>query len=306
MILPVRRTSSPPNPRGISTSQRSFLAVRQPGRLHGKEQRLRVFERRWRWPALLMVVALAACNGPLGLNTLTQPDTAAPLAVASPSPTLLPSAPPPDRAVATVPANRLGANPIQPIIVHGAESPAPGGATRPVVTGGDDPAAVTLNFAGADIRDVINAVLGKTLKLNYVIDPEVTGPVTFNVSRPISRNEVLSTLEAVLNSRGATMVQSDGIIRVMPLRKDGKSDAAAPLGFGASVQGAGQRTEVFPLRFVGATDMQHVLEKVLPVGVPIAPDDKNHRVVIQGTPSELQLAEDTVKVFDIDQLAGTS
>ncbi len=253
-----------------------------------------------------MVVALAACNGPLGLNTLTQPDTAAPLAVASTSPTLLPSAPPPDRAVATVPANRLGASPIQPIIVHGAESPAAGGATRPVVTGGDDPADVTLNFAGADIRDVINAVLGKTLKLNYVIDPEVTGPVTFNVSRPISRNEVLSTLEAVLNSRGATMVQSDGIIRVMPLRKDGKSDAAAPLGFGASVQGAGQRTEVFPLRFVGATDMQHVLEKVLPAGVPIAPDDKNHRVVIQGTPSEIQLAGDTVKVFDIDQLAGTS
>jgi general secretion pathway protein D len=198
--------------------------------------------------------------------------------------------------------SRLGASSIQPIVVRGDESSVQSGAPKPAIAGGNQ-ADVTLNFAGADIRDVINAVLGETLKLNYVIDPEVSGPVTFNVSRAISRDEVLSTLEAVLNSRGATMVQSDGIIRVMPLRKDGKSNAAPPLG---SAQTAGQRTEVFPLRFVGASDMQHVLEKVLPAGQPIAADDKHHLVLIAGTPSELQLAEETVRVFDIDQLSGTS
>ena len=202
-----------------------------------------------------------------------------------------------------MPANRLGASSIQPIVVHGDESAAAGGATKPAAGGGSDPADVTLNFAGADIRDVINAVLGQTLKLNYVIDPEVSGPVTFNVSRPVSRDEVLSTLEAVLNSRGATMVQSDGIIRVMPLRKDGKSNAAPPFAGGVA---AGQRSEVFPLRYVTATDMQHVLEKVLPAGTPITGEDKQRLVLIQGTPSELQLAEDTVKVFDIDQLSGMS
>ena len=194
---------------------------------------------------------------------------------------------------------------MQPIVVHGDDSRASSAAASGIKpAGGNDPADVTLNFAGADIRDVINAVLGETLKLNYVIDPEVTGPVTFNVSRPISKSEVLSTLEAVLNSRGATMVQSDGIIRVMPLSKSGKSDAAAP--FVSSSPIPGQRTEVFPLRYVGASDMQRVLEKVLPPGRPIAADDKRHLVVIQGTPADLQLAEDTVKVFDIDQLSGTS
>jgi general secretion pathway protein D len=203
-----------------------------------------------------------------------------------------------------MPSSRFGPSSVQPYVVRGNESAA-AGVRNPNAPGGA-PADVTLNFSGADIRDVINAVLGETLKLNYVIDPEVSGPVTFNVSRPISRDEVLSTLEAVLNSRGATMVQSDGIIRVMPLRKDGKTNAAAPLGSGPAAQGLGQRTEVFPLRFVTAVDMQHVLEKVLPAGQPIAADDKHHLVLIQGTPSELQLAEDTVKVFDIDQLSGTS
>ncbi|HYM73998.1 MAG TPA: type II secretion system secretin GspD [Stellaceae bacterium] len=233
------------------------------------------------------------------------PDADAPLAVASNAPTLLPSTPAPGRAVATMPANRLGANAVQPIVVHGNETQHAGTAANPAATGAA-PADVTLNFAGADIRDVINAVLGQTLKLNYVIDPEVQGPITFNVSRPISRDEVLSTLEAVLNSRGATMVQVDGIIRVMPLRKENRAAAAAPLDRGPAAQAIGQRTEVFPLRFVGATDMQKLLEKVLPTGQPIAADDKHHTVLIQGTPSELQLAEDTVRVFDIDQLSGMS
>jgi general secretion pathway protein D len=249
-----------------------------------------------------LAVALAACSAPLGLGTQLSPDAAQPLANASTAPTLLPSAPPPGRAVATMPSSRLGTGSIQPIVVHGDESPT-AGSPKSSGVGGNNPADVTLNFSGADIRDVINAVLGETLKLNYVIDPEVSGPVTFNVSRPISRDEVLSTLEAVLNSRGATMVQSDGIIRVMPLRKDGKSNAAPPL---ASGQTAGLRTEAFPLRFVGASDMQHVLEKVLPAGQPISADDKRRVLLIQGTPSELQLAEDTVRVFDIDQLSGMS
>lgn len=202
-----------------------------------------------------------------------------------------------------MPTNRLGSS-LQPIVVHGDDPPAAPVSSGVKPAAGNDPADVTLNFAGADIRDVINAVLGETLKLNYVIDPEVSGPVTFNVSRPISRSEVLSTLEAVLNSRGATMVQSDGIIRVMPLGKSGKSDTAAP--FVSSSPIPGQRTEVFPLRYAGAADMQRVLEKVLPPGRPIAADAKHHLLLIQGTPAELQLAEDTVKVFDINQLAGTS
>jgi general secretion pathway protein D len=250
----------------------------------------------------LLVVAAAACNDPSSSGTQQSGDTAGPLAAASTAPTLLPSAPPPGRAVATMPAGRAGGAAMQPIVVRGGDSP-PAVAMPKPVGGAASPADLTLNFAGADIRDVVNAVLGETLKLNYVIDPEVQGPVTFNVSRPVSRDEVLTTLEAVLNSRGATMVQSDGVIRVMPLRKDGKSNAAPPL---AAATTPGQRSEIFPLRFVSATDMQRVLEKMLPAGTPITGDDRRRLVLIQGTPSELQLAEETVRVFDIDQLSGSS
>jgi len=86
----------------------------------------------------------------------------------------------------------------------------------------------TLNFVGADVREVIGTVLGEILKLNYVVDPDVTGPVTFSVVRPLRREEVLPVLEAVLNSCGATLVNANGLVSIVPRRSDGKARAAAP------------------------------------------------------------------------------
>ncbi len=172
-----------------------------------------------------------------------------------------------NRPLAVLPPSREDAGEMPaPIIVRGASPSAPAlpapSAPGAAVAGGGD---VTLNFSGADIRDVIAAVLGETLKLNYVIDPDVAGPVTFNVSRPLQRDEVLPALEAVLESRGITLVQSDGIVRVMLAHNDGKPRAAVPIG--PPGPGAiGERIELFPVRYVAATDILHVLEKILPPG----------------------------------------
>ena len=85
-------------------------------------------------------------------------------------------------------------------------------------------------------------------------------------------------LESVLNSRGATMVRGgEGLIRVMPMRKEGKPVVPAPI-MQDSTPVFGLHTQAFPLRFVGATDMQHVLERVLPPGQVISPDDRRHLI----------------------------
>jgi general secretion pathway protein D len=109
----------------------------------------------------------------------------------------------------------------------------------------------------------------------------------------------------VLNTRGATMVRNDGIVRVMPLRKEGKPGSAAPIVNAPSAP-VGQNNGVFNLRYVSATEMQHVLEKVLPPGQVISADDQRRMLIIQGAPAELKVAEDMVRIFDIDQLAGMS
>jgi general secretion pathway protein D len=214
----------------------------------------------------------------------------------------LPQAPAPaPRALAMLPQGADEEAAAKPIIVRGTgpRVPAAAGAATPSEEAGD----ITLNFAGADIRDVIDSVLGKTLHLNYVVDAGVAGPVTFNVSRKLSRAEVLPVLEAVLESRGFVMVRSDGIVRIMARANDGKAHAAVPLAAAGAI---GARTEVFPLRFIAPADVMNVLAKTLPAGTVMVPDARRGLLLVQGTSDELSLAGDTVRIFDVDQLRGTS
>jgi general secretion pathway protein D len=255
-----------------------------------------------------IVLAPSACNGlsepakepvPQIGGSPPEPVTAVPMDLRGPS-----------GPVAAIRTDRPREPAIAPIVVYGRDQPTtPPLPAQTVAANTGKPGDVTLNFAGAEIRDVVAEVLGQALKLNYVIDPEVTGPVTFNVSRPIRRDEILPTLETVLNSRGATMVQANGMVRVMPMHKDAKAGVAAPTAAPASSTPApiaGVNSEVFPLRFVSATDMQHVLQKMLPAVHQVSPDEARRSVVVQGSPSELQVVRDAIRVLDVDQLSGMS
>ncbi len=246
----------------------------------------------------MMLTACGVTPAPLSPASAAAP--AAPLA----APLAAPMSESRPLAVLPSPASRES-KAAAPVIVRGASPEAPVLAPRATAAAGTTPADVTLNFSGADIRAVIAAVLGETLKLNYVIDPDVAGPVTFKVARPLRRDEVLPAFEAILASRGVTLVQQDGIIRVMMARTKGQPPAALPIG--SPQPGAvGERIELFPVRYVTVADIRDVLDKLLPPGAVILADETRRLVMVKGTSEELGLAEDAVRIFDVDQMRGLS
>ncbi|MEE8563114.1 MAG: hypothetical protein V3S92_05785, partial [Alphaproteobacteria bacterium] len=72
---------------------------------------------------------------------------------------------------------------------------------------------ITLNFVNAEITEVVRAVLGGILNLNFTVDTRVKGSITLQTSRPIPRAAVLAALESALDVAGAAMVPSAGIYR---------------------------------------------------------------------------------------------
>ena len=59
-----------------------------------------------------------------------------------------------------------------------------------------------LNFDDADIKDVLQAVLGGVLHVSYTLAPNITGKITISSAAPQNRFELLSTLESVLSMQG--------------------------------------------------------------------------------------------------------
>lgn len=164
---------------------------------------------------------------------------------------------------------------------------------------------ITLNFADADLREVVKVVLGNILNLNFVIDPTVTGKVTLKTERPLRRAALIPTLEAILATQGAKLIAQGDVYRVArtsepaELAAGGIGVARGPLADGAGMQ-------VIPLDFISAGEMEKILKPLLPAGAIVHADGRRSVLIIAGSGPQLRLAAETVAIFDVDQMAGQS
>ena len=242
-----------------------------------------------RLPILLLTPLVLSCCTPRPVSDAPA-GTAAPTVVA---PVRLAPAP-----------KTVGTDAIPPVnvpspVVHLGLAAAPrtgaGGAPAVVVTPGGE---VTLNFTDADIREVVRAVVGDVLGLNYVVDAKLQGTVTVQTSKPLPREAVLPTLERVLRASGAAMVEDNGLIRVSPIDAAAKGTAAQPA--------LGYAVRVLPLQYVTATELQKVLEPFVPAGAVLQVDGAHNVLVLSGSHEDMDSLAELVRSFDVDWLSRMS
>lgn len=161
-----------------------------------------------------------------------------------------------------------------------------------------------LKFNDADIRGVIDAVLGDMLKLDYVIAPTVQGRITFRTSRPIAKTSLLPALEAALSSVSAAIVKSDQTLHVVPREEAPQRIRGAERIAALVPPTPGFAVEILPLRFVNANEMKTILESFVPRGTILQADAAHGHLVIAGSSQDRAAVMRTVENFDVDWLQG--
>ncbi len=159
---------------------------------------------------------------------------------------------------------------------------------------------MTLNFVDTDIREIVRAVLGTTLKVAYTIDPAVHGTGSIETPTPLPRSALIGTLETLLNGNGAALVVRDGIYNVVPV----PAGAIGNLASGVNAIGAG--AEVVPLRYAAARDLAKMLEPYIGQGGKITADPAANAVLVSGDAAIRQTLIGLIHAFDIDILSGRS
>jgi len=178
-------------------------------------------------------------------------------------------------AVSTVPTASLGA-----------------GAAGAANAGGSN----SFNFADTDIREVAAQILGNALHVNYTIDPSVHGTATLRTVTPLANSQLVPVLQSLLAQNGATLVQQNGVYRVLPL-------AAAAGVAGAEGTAGGM---MVPLRYASAEDLAKALQPYAQGGARIVAIPASNALVISGEPPQRDALAELVRAFDIDVLAGQS
>ncbi len=165
---------------------------------------------------------------------------------------------------------------------------------------------VSLNFADADIREVVDVVLGDTLNLNYIIDPQVQGTVVARTSEPLDREDVIPALENILALNGAALRLVEGVYHIMPLQKAGRGPAEPRTVVPARARAQGFTVTVIPLRFAAAAAVHKVTASfVSPERVFVA-DPTRNLLIFAGTAAEVHNLEGLARLFDVDWMAGMS
>ena len=162
---------------------------------------------------------------------------------------------------------------------------------------------IALDFEGADLASVIKVFMEDGLGASYVLDPRVSGTVTLCTNGPLSRADILPTLEEILRLNNAAIIERNGVFRIIPREEAGLS---APLLSAQEAQVRGLTVRVTPLRFVSVEEIADILESLAPVAGAIRYDRSRNLVFTIGTAAEQATILDALSVLDVDYFASRS
>ena len=169
-------------------------------------------------------------------------------------------------------------------------------ACRCGVVAAQDTDNVTLNFVNADIEAVIKAIAEITGR-NFVIDPRVKGTINIVSSRPVPRSLMIPTLMSALRLQGYTIVETDGISKVVP-EADAKMQGGPVITGPTGATGDRLVTRVILLRNESATQLVAVLRPLISPNNTIAAYPANNALVITDYADNLRRIERIVASLD--------
>lgn len=167
---------------------------------------------------------------------------------------------------------------------------------------------VMLNFEGADLREVVKAIVGDIFNETYIIDPKVQGVINLHTSKPLQQKDLLPTLETLLRMNGAAIIREDEIYKIVPAATATRGSITPQLGDDKVILqgGRGYSVQIAPLKFIAASEMVKILEPFVSEAKSVRIDEARNLLILSGTERELQHLQDTITMFDVDWLAGMS
>ncbi|CCQ73358.1 type II secretion system secretin GspD [Magnetospira sp. QH-2] len=209
-------------------------------------------------------------------------------------------APSTDRSSSAIEAPAPTAAPV-PVVERGTGQFAGAPSPRSIATA--KPAEqVSLAFEDMPLDEVVRAILGDALDANYVIDPSVSGSVTLETDIADNEQALLHLLERILAMHKATLVDDGDLYRILPA---GAAVRSVPSQGGADLA-AGEVVRVVPLRHVSASRMAKLLDPFTEDKNRVRADDDRNLVILSGPSGEVGRLMETLRIFDVDWLAGRS
>ncbi|MEY4589532.1 MAG: ral secretion pathway protein [Pseudomonadota bacterium] len=152
----------------------------------------------------------------------------------------------------------------------------------------------TVNFKDSDIQEVVKFVADVTGR-TMVVDQRVRGRVKVISAKPLNEPELLQLFRTVLEMNDFTMIDVEGITRIIPL-KDARSSPIPVLNQGATDKG--YITKVIQLKNIAAAKVLPVIRPLIPQHAHLAAYDPSNSIVIADEAENIDRIIDLIERID--------
>jgi general secretion pathway protein D len=162
-------------------------------------------------------------------------------------------------------------------------------------------APVTVNFVNADVEAVTRA-FAAMIDRAIVIDPRVKGTITVYSEQPQSVQEAYSSYLSALRGLGFSVVESGGLLKVVP-EADAKLQTGTVSVGEVAVRGDQVITQIFALRYENPNNLVPVLRPLISANNTINANPGSNSLVITDYADNLQRIAKIIAT--LDQPSGT-
>ncbi len=155
---------------------------------------------------------------------------------------------------------------------------------------------VTLNFVNADIEAVTRAI-GAMMDKQFVVDPRVKGTITLYSEQPLSVHEAYLNYLAGLRGLGFTVVESGGLLKVLP-EADAKLQSSTVLVDNGAPRGDQILTQVYRLNYEQANNLVPVLRPLISPNNTVQANPGNNTLVVTDYADNLQRIAKIIAAMD--------
>ncbi len=159
---------------------------------------------------------------------------------------------------------------------------------------------ITLNFSNADIEAVARTMATLTGR-NVVVDPRIKGNITLTTDSPVPPARAYSLFLATLRMQGFTVVQVDGIDKVVP-EADAKLQGGGVAATESGTPGASGNqltTQIIKLQYENANNLVAVLRPLINPNNPINVNPATNSLVITDYADNLRRLSRVVAALDV-------
>ena len=162
---------------------------------------------------------------------------------------------------------------------------------------------LTLNFEDTEVYDVITTFC-ELLKLDYIIEGEVSGKVTLQTFNKIPVNDLYSVLEQILALHNIAVVKSGNFYRFLSIKDAVKKPLSIYYGSNANVP-VNERLiiQIIPLKHISGESMKKIIAPLLTSNASFIEIPETNNLMLVELSANISRILKVVEALDIDKLA---